>query len=557
MRNYLILTLLSLLFFFPFLGEVHLFDWDEINFAECAREMLCTGEYLRPQIDFSPFWEKPPVFIWLQALSMKFWGINEYAARFPNAVCGLLTLLIVYKIGKSLFDNWFGFIWAMAWLGSLLPHLYFRSGIIDPWFNLFIFLGLYGFIRFRWQFFGSTKDTSWWVRYRFLLLGAIWLGIGVLTKGPVAFLILLLTILVYWGKYKFRGRGFVRHIVSFSLITLLSASVWFFIDYLQNGLWFSETFIKYQIRLFSTQDSGHGGFFGYHFVVLLLGCFPASVFALSNLWGDSQPEEELMNEHTLKTCERCDFTTWMQLLFWVVVILFSLVQTKIVHYSSLCYFPITYLGALTLWRAMKYDKKPQIVPYFLATLGILIGIAIAALPFIANHPTFLKDFLKNDVFALGNLETQVTWQSYEAFLGIFFLLAGVVGAYFWQKGKILQVLEYSFGLTALGVFFTLFFHIQKIEMYSQNAAIEFYESKKKEECIILPFGFKSFAHLFYSQKKPTAGKLQSNDLSVVLNSFPEKNLYFVAKVSNIAALNESKKCTELYRKNGFVFFKRR
>jgi 4-amino-4-deoxy-L-arabinose transferase-like glycosyltransferase len=557
MRNYLILTLLSLLFFFPFLGEVHLFDWDEINFAECAREMLCTGEYLRPQIDFSPFWEKPPVFIWLQALSMKFWGINEYAARFPNAVCGLLTLLIVFKIGKSLFDKWFGFIWAIAWLGSLLPHLYFRSGIIDPWFNLFIFLGLYGFIRFRWQFFGNTKDTSWWVRYRFLLLGAIWLGIGVLTKGPVAFLILLLTILLYWGRYRFRGRGFVKHIVSFSLITFLSAFVWFFIDYIQNGLWFSETFIKYQIRLFSTQDSGHGGFLGYHFVVLLLGCFPASVFALTNLWGDSQPEEELMNEHTLKTCERCDFTTWMQLLFWVVLILFSLVQTKIVHYSSLCYFPITYLGALTIWRAMKYDKKPKIVPCFLATLGILIGIAIAALPFVANHPTFLKDFLKNDSFALGNLEAQVTWQSYEAFLGLFFIAGGVLGTYFWQKGKILQVLEYSFGLTALGIFFTLFFHIQKIEMYSQNAAIEFYESKKNEDCIILPFGFKSFAHLFYSQKKPTAGTLQSNDLSFVLNSFPEKNLYFVAKVSNIAAINESTKCTELYRKNGFVFFKRR
>jgi 4-amino-4-deoxy-L-arabinose transferase-like glycosyltransferase len=557
MRNYLILSLFALLFFFPFLGEVHLFDWDEINFAECAREMLSTGQYLRPQIDFSPFWEKPPVFIWFQALSMHFWGINEFAARFPNALCGLLTLLIVYKIGKDLFDKWFGRIWAIAWFGSILPHLYFRSGIIDPWFNLFIFLGLYGFIRFRWQFFGSKKDTSWWVRYRFLIWGALFLGIAILTKGPVAYLVVLLTLIAYWAKYKFNGKGYFKHITAFSIITFLAASSWFLIEFSQNGAWFSETFIRYQIRLFATPDSGHSGFFGYHFVVLLLGCFPASVFALSNLWGDSQPDEELMNEQTLKTCERCDFTTWMQLLFWVVLILFSIVQTKIVHYSSLCYFPITFLGALTVWRAMKYHKKPHIVPYFLATLGILIGILIGALPFVANHPTLLHDLLKKDSFALGNLEAKVIWNNWESLLGLFFIGAGVLGTYFWHKNKALQSLECAFGLTALGVFFTLIFHIQKIEQYSQNAALEFYESKKNEDCIIQPFGFKSFAHLFYSQKKPQTGTILSNDLAATLFTFPEKNLYFVAKVSNIAPLIESKKCKEIYRKNGFVFFVRR
>ncbi|MFM7400989.1 MAG: ArnT family glycosyltransferase, partial [Bacteroidota bacterium] len=60
-RDYLILAGLGMLFFLPFLGNVHLFDWDEINFAECAREMLITGDWLQPQIDFEPFWEKPPL----------------------------------------------------------------------------------------------------------------------------------------------------------------------------------------------------------------------------------------------------------------------------------------------------------------------------------------------------------------------------------------------------------------------------------------------------------------------------------------------------------------
>jgi 4-amino-4-deoxy-L-arabinose transferase-like glycosyltransferase len=51
----------AVIFFIPFLGSVHLFDWDEINFAESAREMIVTGNYSRVQIDFHPFWEKPPL----------------------------------------------------------------------------------------------------------------------------------------------------------------------------------------------------------------------------------------------------------------------------------------------------------------------------------------------------------------------------------------------------------------------------------------------------------------------------------------------------------------
>ena len=85
--SYGLIILFGLLFYVPFLGGVHLFDWDEINFAESAREMIISGNYLNVQINFQPFWEKPPLFIWIQVLSMKIFGINEFAARFPNALC--------------------------------------------------------------------------------------------------------------------------------------------------------------------------------------------------------------------------------------------------------------------------------------------------------------------------------------------------------------------------------------------------------------------------------------------------------------------------------------
>ncbi|GAB1441405.1 hypothetical protein MASR2M39_02390 [Ignavibacteriales bacterium] len=92
----LFIILISAILFLPFLGDVHLFDWDEINFAEASREMIETGDYLRVHIDYEPFYEKPPLFFWIQVLSMKMFGVNEFAARFPNAMFGIVAFYCFY-----------------------------------------------------------------------------------------------------------------------------------------------------------------------------------------------------------------------------------------------------------------------------------------------------------------------------------------------------------------------------------------------------------------------------------------------------------------------------
>ena len=143
MKKYLFITLLAGCLFIPFLGKVHLFDWDEINFAESAREMLVSQNYREVQIDFKPFWEKPPLFIWMQAASMKIFGVNAFAARLPNALVGIITLLLLFGIGSNLAGEKFGLWWTLLYAASWLPHFYFKSGIIDPTFNLLIFLSLY------------------------------------------------------------------------------------------------------------------------------------------------------------------------------------------------------------------------------------------------------------------------------------------------------------------------------------------------------------------------------------------------------------------------------
>ncbi len=272
----LIVALCGLILFVPFLGQVHLFDWDEINFAECAREMVVSGNYSTVQINFLPFWEKPPLFIWMQAASMHLFDNAEFAARFPNAICGALTLMIVYMLGKRIYDERFARLWTLAFAGSLLPNFYFHSGIIDPWFNLFIFLGMYQFAIYANEY--PSVSTQKLLNKR-ILLSSFFIALAVLTKGPVALLVFGLCFLCWWAL-KRKPIISLQHFILYGFISLSLTAAWFITLAIRGKGNLVMEFLNYQLRLFMTEDAGHGGSFFYHWIVLLLGCFPASIFAI-------------------------------------------------------------------------------------------------------------------------------------------------------------------------------------------------------------------------------------------------------------------------------------
>ncbi|MBP6699495.1 MAG: glycosyltransferase family 39 protein, partial [Flavobacteriales bacterium] len=239
-RIQLLIALGALLLFVPGLGAVHLFDWDEINFAEIAREMVVSGDWSRPTMGFEPFHEKPPLFMWMQAACMSAFGIGEFAARLPNALCGALTLVVLFRIGSRERDPIFGWLWVIAYVGSILPHLYFHSGIIDPWFNLFIFLGLYTFIR-------SVRERS----LRQSILSGALVGLAVMTKGPAAIIIVGLAVFTYWALQRFKVFFSWAHIGAMLLSMVFIIALWFGIDLLRHGPDFTVAFFERQVALFT------------------------------------------------------------------------------------------------------------------------------------------------------------------------------------------------------------------------------------------------------------------------------------------------------------------
>ncbi len=539
MRNdlikYCLIALGAAVLFIPFLGQVHLFDWDEVNFAECAREMLVTKSYLRVQVDFQPFWEKPPVFIWMQALCMHVFGVNEFAARLPNALVGIFTLCSLFYIGKKVINERMAWWWVIIYAASWLPHFYFKTAIIDPTFNLFIFLSFFQVFLIK---NGKRKLLH-------AVLAGIFIGIAVLTKGPVAILVCVLSLAVYlvWN----RGlRGYMwYHFVIIVVACLLTTSLWFGVDILQNGWWFTQEFIAYQVRLFRTEDAGHGGPFYYHFIVLLVGCFPASAFLFQYL--------KRQNEQVAVT----EFTKWMWILLWVVLILFSIVKTKIVHYSSLCYFPITFLAAVQVSRIDAGAVSLQrVVKMLIMLIGVLIGLALLALPVIGMHKEILIPYIDDD-FAVANLRANVVWGYEECLVGLLYLVGVAVSLYLvkksFRRGMLLLLVTHIFTIQL-----TMTCFVPKIEKYTQNAAVRFYKALSGQDVYLQPLGFVSYGYLFYSQKHPHVHPdYYKNKLEFLLDRPVDKPTYFITKSTMEEEWSKHPNLKKIGSSNGYVFFQRK
>ena len=548
-RYSLLFAGLGAVFFVSFLGGVHLFDWDEVNFAEISREMLLTGEYTRVYVDFHPFWEKPPFFFWSQVTAMKLFGINEFSARLPNAICGIVTLVLLYNFGRKLYHHRFGVIWAGVYMGTVLPFLYFKSGIIDPILNLFIFLGLYYFILFYWKkdgFKGIELSKNQWV---YLFWSGFFIGMGILTKGQVAYMIAALTFFVYWVYQRFRFYVNVPEFLFFTVAATLVTFTWYGIETAKNGTWFIEEFNRYQYRLFSTPDAGHKGFPGYHFVVLLVGCFPASIFAIRSFF--SLPADEYDYQK--------DFRRWMKYLFWVVLILFTIVKSKIVHYSSMCYFPLSFLASVVIYHLIEGRLSlNRWMKGGLIGIGGLFIFATVAMPFLAMNIELIEPLFSKDPFAKANLEAAVNWNGTEILPGVL-LLTILILFLRWEKLQAEKGYQFLFGGTAVFVFLTLIFFIKRIEGYSQRAAVDFFVEVSDEDAYVMTHGYKSYVDLFYFNKaKDNDPDFETREAKRdwFLTGPVDKDVYIVTKINKTKELVALPDLEEIGRKNGCVFYKR-
>lgn len=241
---------------------------DEGRYAEIPREMLEMGDYLTPHLNYVHYFEKPPLLYWLNALSMKLFGMNEWAVRLPTALSAVCTILFVYYLGRQLFGRRSG-LYAALVLGSCMA-FGIQGGIVttDILLTLCLTVALGCFIM---AVAGKARRPA------HLILFYIFAGLAVLTKGligllfPVAIIGLFICLTRRWNVLK------EMHLLSGLCIMLLVSAPWFVLVSLKHPEFMYFFFVHEHFERFLTTIHHRNQPFWFFVPVLLAGMLPWSV----------------------------------------------------------------------------------------------------------------------------------------------------------------------------------------------------------------------------------------------------------------------------------------
>ncbi len=192
--------------------------------------------------------------------------------------------------------------------------------------------------------------------------------------------------------------------------------------------------------------------------------------------------------------------------------------------------------------------------------GSLLAILITALPIVGIFKHKIEPLI-NDPFAVANLQAKVGWSLAECCWGLVYLIAIWVAAFVMRKDFRKGMLA-LIGVQLLLIQITVLHFTPKIEAYSQRAAIEFFKNYKGKDVYVQVLGYKSFAHLFYTDEKKPTNPMYYDSLGKaneqwLLTGNVDKPTYFCCKITAVDEYIHLPTLQEMYRKNGFVFFKRR
>lgn len=275
------LTLIAIAFsvpLFQLLGRYPLLEPDEGRYSEIPREMLERGDFITPTLNYVKYFEKPPLLYWLNSLSFSVFGQNEFAARFPCALAGLVTILLTYWLGRNLFDRRVGILAAVI-LGTSTGFIaQARINLTDMPLTLCLTLCLGSFIlavRNR----GNLR-ALYYTFYTGAALSVLAKGlIGILFPGAIVFLFMLLK--KRWDLVK------EMRLPTGTILFLLIAAPWFVLVSLRNPEFARFFFIHEHFERFLTTVHRRYKPFWYFVPVLAGTMFPWSLFipaALRDAW---------------------------------------------------------------------------------------------------------------------------------------------------------------------------------------------------------------------------------------------------------------------------------
>lgn len=348
------LLVLTLFTFFCLLGSRSLNEPDEGRYAEIAREIMETGDWIVPHFWYAPHLDKPPLTYWAVAVSMSLFGQNEWAVRLPLALAGLSGVAASYLFGRALGGRQAGLWSAIILQSSLLYFAMARMLTTDMLLTQFIAWTVYFFWR-SWRGLDDAVVATPNHSKRFLvwhLAGWAAMACGFLTKGPVAFVVpvvCLTTLLIYRRRdSRRRNKMFIGSLAGLALFLVLVAPWFYAVVHLVPGAWDYMVYGQAVGHALGTTIKNRYGSPFYFFGVLGFGLLPWT-WLLGWLW--RRPHWRALNSHQKEM--------WLLLCVWTLFTfaVFSLTRAKLAPYI-LPIFPA--LSVLIAFRFFNGDPATDV-----------------------------------------------------------------------------------------------------------------------------------------------------------------------------------------------------
>ncbi len=271
LRKYtLLLILASFLLYFGGLGGYGLLEPDEGRYSEIPREMLETGDFVTPRLNYVKYFEKPVLHYWLTAASLAVFGENEFAGRFWPALLALGSVLATWILARRLYGLPTAFFSSVILTTSLLHFAIGRINIIDMPLAFFLTLAMAG-LRFGMDEAGDLSSAK---SRRYLLVFYAGMALAVLSKGLIG--IVLPGGILFWYILLTRRWNLVRRLLYMPGILLFFALVvpWFFEVCRRNGDFFYFFFIQEHFLRYATTMHGRYAPMWFFIPILIVGLFP-------------------------------------------------------------------------------------------------------------------------------------------------------------------------------------------------------------------------------------------------------------------------------------------
>ncbi len=382
--TFLGLLIVCYFIFFFNIGNYPLMDVDETRYVSMARDMFHCKDFLTLYLNGEFFFEKPPLYFWGECLSFAIFGkVTEFTARFPVALYGTLSTLLLYFTGKKIVSRRFGVISALILATTLEFVILAKFAILDIVVTTCVgFSVMFGFLTQFVQ--DKNKKYMWWLFY-------IFSGLAVMAKGIPGFVVpfavmFFVTIANKTFKQVFKPQYILPGFLLFFLIVL----PWHLIMFkIHDPLFFHEYIIKHHIeRFLNSNEINREQPFYFYILTVLWGLVPW-IFSAIAVGITKLKSIKKFNVTELSNPQK--YLLFNAIAFVVTMLFFSSSSTKLITYILPVYFFTACILGFVWEDYMfnkKYEKPINITVYILGGICILAGILTCFAKFVLPAQTY-------------------------------------------------------------------------------------------------------------------------------------------------------------------------